>query len=130
MIPLFIEALRQAERPTVHGDGGQSRAFTYIADVVAANLAVATAPSDKCQGQVYNIASDRSWSLLELLAVFVEILGVDQKQRHTATRAGDIRDSSADIAEARRALHYSPVVGLEEGLRRSISWFDSRHPET
>ena len=125
VIPLFISALRRGEPPVVHGDGGQSRAFTYIDDVVAANLAVAGAPSTACQGQAYNIANDQSCSLLDLLATLGRILGVDPRPHHTDPRAGDIRDSSADITEAKKVFDYAPAVGLEEGLRRSIAWFDA-----
>ncbi len=126
VIPLFIRALRQGEPPVVHGDGGQSRAFTYIDDVVVANLAVAGAPSATCQGQAYNIANDRSCSLLELLTTLGRILGVEPRPSHTQPRAGDIRDSSADISAARHVFGYQPKVSLEEGLRRSIAWFDAR----
>ena len=125
VIPLFISALRRGEPPVVHGDGGQSRAFTYIDDVVAANLAVAGAPSETCQGQAYNIANDRSYSLMDLLATLGRILGVVPRPRHTDPRAGDIRDSSADITLAREVFGYRPAVSLDEGLRRSVAWFDA-----
>ena len=123
VIPLFIEALREGRSPMVHGDGGQSRAFTYIDDVVGANLAAAAAPAEACAGQVYNIASDESHSLLELLDVLGRIIGVTPQPRHVDTRPGDIRNSRADITAARRSLGYEPRVGFEEGLRRAVAWF-------
>jgi UDP-glucose 4-epimerase len=126
VIPLFVEALRSGERPIVHGDGGQSRAFTYIDDVVAANLAAAAAPAGACAGQVYNIASDESHDLLELLDLLGHILGVTPRPQHVDPRPGDIRNSRADITAARTALGYEPKVGFEEGLRRAVAWFERR----
>ena len=126
VIPLFIQALRDGEAPMVHGDGGQSRAFTYIDDVVAANLAAAAAPAQACAGQVYNIASDESHSLLELLDVLGRILGVTPRPHHGDPRPGDIRNSRADITAARTGLGYEPKVGFEDGLRRAVDWFERR----
>ena len=127
VIPLFIQALHDGEAPVVHGDGGQSRAFTYIDDVVAANLAAAAAPATACAGQVYNIASDGSHSLLELLQVLGRIVGVTAIPRHVDPRPGDIRDSRADITAARTNLGFEPRVGFEDGLRRAVAWFDRAH---
>jgi UDP-glucose 4-epimerase len=128
VIPLFIEALRRGEAPTVHGDGGQSRSFTYIDDVVAANLAALAAPAAACRGRIYNIAGDASYSLLELLAALGRILGVVPAPRFTDPRAGDIRDSRADISSARAHLGFEPRVEFEEGLRRAVAWFEDRDP--
>ena len=125
VIPLFVHALRQGDRPVVHGDGGQSRAFTYIDDVVAANMAAAAAPATACAGQVYNIASDESHSLLELLDLLGRIIGVTPNPHHVDPRAGDIRNSRADISAARAGLGYEPKVGFEEGLQRAVEWFVS-----
>ncbi len=132
VIPLFIKALREGEAPIVHGDGQQSRAFTYIDDVVAANLAVATASSSACAGQVYNIASSESHTLLELLDVLGGILSVTPDPYPVDPRPGDIRSSRADISAARAALAYEPRTSFEEGLRRAVAWFegvDARGPE-
>jgi nucleoside-diphosphate-sugar epimerase len=126
VIPLFIEALRGGSQPVVHGDGGQSRAFTYIDDVVAANLAAASAPASACAGHVYNIANDRSHSLLELLDILGRILGVSPRPQHVDTRQGDIRDSRADVSAARDALGFEAKVDFEEGLRRAVAWFQGR----
>ena len=126
VIPLFIEALRDGKQPVVHGDGGQSRAFTYIDDVVAANVAASAAPAEACAGQVYNIANEESHSLLELLAVLSRILGVQAKPQHTEARPGDIRNSLADVTAARMALGFKAQVGFEQGLQRAVDWFQSR----
>ena len=126
VIPLFIEALRDGKQPVVHGDGGQSRAFTYIDDVVAANVAAAVAPAEACAGQVYNIASEESHSLLELLEILSRILGVEARPHHSDARPGDIRSSRADVTSARTALGFKAQVDFEDGLRRAVSWFESR----
>ena len=123
VIPLFVQALRDGAQPVVHGDGGQSRAFTYIDDVVAANMAAATAPARACAGQVYNIANERSHSLLELLEILGRLLGVRPEPHHVDPRPGDIRSSRADITAAREALGFDPKVDFAEGLRRAVAWF-------
>lgn len=126
VIPLFTDALRTGTRPIVHGDGLQSRSFAYVDDVVEANLAAARAPADACSGRAYNIAGDRSCSLLELLEELGTILGVDVDPEHTEPRAGDVRHSSADLTAAARDLAWQPTVGLPEGLRRTVDWFTVR----
>ena len=126
VIPLFIEALRDGKQPVVHGDGGQSRAFTYIDDVVAANVAASVAPAEACAGQVYNIANEESHSLLELLDILSRILGVQVKPHHADARPGDIRSSRADVTAARTALGFKAQVDFEEGLRRAVDWFEHR----
>ena len=119
VIPLFLAALRTGEPPVVHGDGRQSRAFVYVGDAVAANLAAASAPAGHCRGPAYNVAGRRSIDLLELL----EILGVEPRPVHVEPRPGDVRHTSADITAAGRGLGFEPQVSLEEGLRRTVEWF-------
>lgn len=126
VIPLFIEALRAGRAPTVHGDGRQSRAFTYIDDVVAANLAAIAAPASACEGQIYNIAGSVSHSLLDLLEVLGRILGVEPKPEVSNPRPGDIRDSRADNSRAKAVLGFEPAMSFEEGLRRAVAWFVAR----
>lgn len=123
VIPLFIDALRSGRAPLVHGDGEQSRDFTFIDDTVAANLAAATAPADVASGGIYNIACGDRHSLLELLAVLGRILGVDVAPSFGASRPGDVRNSCADISAARRDLAYEPRVSFEDGLERTVAWF-------
>lgn len=130
VIPLFIEALRAGEQPTVHGDGGQSRAFTYIDDVVRANQAAAAAPPEACRGQIYNIAGGLSYSLLDLLDVLGRILGVEPRPLHVEARAGDIRNSRADNSLAKANLGFEPEVGFEDGLRRAVDWFTRREQDS
>jgi UDP-glucose 4-epimerase len=123
VIPLFIDALRKHEAPIVHGDGRQSRDFTFIADTIRATLAAAAAPAERCAGHVYNVAPGESHDLLELLDILGRLLDVEPKPEHTAVRAGDVRRTMADPSAARRDLGFSCEVGFEEGLRRTVDWF-------
>jgi UDP-glucose 4-epimerase len=126
VIPLFIEALRNSTSPIVHGDGRQSRDFTYIDDVVAANLAAASAPAERCSGKAYNIAGGQACSLLELLDLLGAILGVEPSPIHAEVRPGDVRHTRADISAAATDLGHRPVVTFEEGLARTVRWFEQR----
>ncbi|HEX2192957.1 MAG TPA: NAD-dependent epimerase/dehydratase family protein [Acidimicrobiales bacterium] len=125
VIPLFLAALRTGEAPVVHGDGRQSRAFVFVEDAVAANVAAATAPGEHCGGQAYNVAGRRSVDLLELLEIMGGILGVEPRPVHVDPRPGDVRHTSADISAAERALGFEPKVDLDEGLRRTVEWFST-----
>jgi UDP-glucose 4-epimerase len=123
VIPLFISALRRGEPPIIHGDGLQSRDFTFIGDAVAANLAAAVARASACSGKAYNIAGGGSYSLLDLLAVLQRALDVDCHPVHGDPRPGDVRHTRASIDSAARDLGHKPRVGFEEGLKRTIDWF-------
>jgi len=125
VIPKFLRAMRAGQRPTVHGDGEQSRDFTYIDDVVRANMLAAEASG--VSGKVYNLACGRRTSLLELVARMNALLGTDIKPVHEAPRPGDVRHSQADISAAEADLGYSPRVGIDEGLRRCLEWYSSNH---
>jgi UDP-glucose 4-epimerase len=124
VIPLFMAALLGGEPPKVHGDGTQSRDFTYIEDVVRANLAAAGAGSH-ASGRVYNIAGGREHSLLELLTILRDAIGVTVTPVHTQPRAGDLRHSCADASRARAELGWEAEVSFEEGLRRTVDWLAS-----
>ena len=126
VIPLFIEALMRNERPVVHGDGLQSRAFTYIDDAIAANMAAFTAPAAKCEGRAYNIAGAESVTLIELLAALGRTIGVTPRPVFAAPRAGDVRASAADISAARSDLGFHPMVSFEEGLQQTTAWMATR----
>ena len=123
MIPLFIDAIRRGEHPTVHGDGLQSRDFSYVTDAVAANFAAAAAPGEECSGRAYNIAVGESYSLLDLLAILQKVLSVEIEPVHTEPRAGDVRHTRADLAAAHRDLGFGCEVDFKDGLRRSVAWF-------
>ncbi len=121
VIPLFITWLINGKAPVVFGDGEQSRDFAYVGNVVDANILAMTATA--AVGKSFNVANGRSTTLLELLNVLGRLLDVEVKPDFQPPRAGDIRDSMADISAAIRSLGYSPQVGLEEGLKRSISYY-------
>jgi len=125
VIPLFIDALRDSRSPEVHGDGKQSRDFTYVSDVVEANLAAAAAPDDVCRGRAYNVAGGSEHSLLDLLEALGAILDVDPRPVHTDPRPGDVRHTCADVSAMRRDLGFECRVGLEAGLERTVEWFSA-----
>jgi UDP-glucose 4-epimerase len=121
VIPLFITAILNGRKPIFYGDGNQSRDFTYVANVVQANLRAADTPG--VSGMVFNAACGRTTTLLELLAELNRALGTDVAADHQPPRVGDILESLADISLARKHLGYEPQVGLAEGLRRSIDYY-------
>lgn len=118
VIPRFLQAMLAGERPTVFGDGEQTRDFVSIDDVVRANLLAADAPA--AVGHAVNIGSGAQTSLNAVLHVAGELLGIDPQPEYHAPRPGDVRDSVADIALARRLLGYEPQVTFREGLASMI----------
>jgi nucleoside-diphosphate-sugar epimerase len=121
VISLFIKAVIAGRGPTIHGDGEQTRDFTYVANVVDGVLRAAHAPG--VSGEVINLATGSKISLNELLRTLKQIAGSTIEPTYGPTRVGDVRDSQADISKAERLLGYRPIVGLEEGLRRTVAWF-------
>ncbi len=119
VIPRFITALRDGGRPTVFGDGEQTRDFTFVANVVQANRKACTAPPEAL-GLAYNVACEERISLNGLLGVLGELMGKKADPLHAPARSGDIRHSLADIARARTLLGYAPEITLREGLRRTV----------
>ena len=120
VVPLFIEALRTGARPIVHGDGRQRRDFTFVVDVARANLLAADADATRCSGQTYNVAGGQRATVLELLETIGRVLGVTPDPVHDKPRAGDVRDSEADLTAIAADLGYGPTVSLETGLRLTI----------
>ena len=123
VIPLFITKLLSGQSPVVFGDGLQSRDFTFVENVVHGNLLAATAAG--APGKTFNLADGRSTTLLQLLSLLAELLEVEVNPIHEAPRAGDVRESLADITAARAVLGYEPKVTFEAGLRRSIDYYRS-----
>jgi UDP-glucose 4-epimerase len=126
VVPLFIGALLSGQAPVVHGDGRQSRDFTFVDDVVEANLAAANASAEDVTGKVFNIACGGSHSLIDLLETLGNLLGVVVAPVHTEGRAGDVRHSQADVSAARARLGFTARVSFEEGIGRTIAWVRSR----
>jgi UDP-glucose 4-epimerase len=123
VIPIFVSKMLRGERPTVFGDGLQSRDFVFVSDVVAANLLAADAK--EAVGESINVACGRQSTLLDLIAAINGALGTDIEPIFAPPRAGDVRDSMADIAKAKKCLGYAPKVDLAEGLKRSIEYYRS-----
>lgn len=122
VIPLFINAVLNDRSPIIHGDGGQTRDFTFVDDIVAANLACCRAP-ESAVGGVYNVAWGNRISIRELALLIAEILGKKISPIHEPSRAGDVRDSQADSTRARELLGWEPKVSFAEGIRRTIAWY-------
>ena len=124
VIPLFIQAFIDGERPSIHGDGKQTRDFTYVENVVNANLLACR--SSLAPGHVFNIACGQRYSLLDLFNVLKNIFHSEIQPMHTEPRPGDIRDSLADINLAKEILGYEVKVSFEEGLKRTVASFESK----
>jgi nucleoside-diphosphate-sugar epimerase len=123
VVPIFTSLMAADKPATVHGDGEQSRDFCYIDNVVSANLLACSAPAEEAAGKAFNVACEKSHTINELVAGLNGLLGKKIEPKHTASREGDVRDSLADIALARRHLGYEPGVQFEEGLSLTVEWF-------
>jgi UDP-glucose 4-epimerase len=121
VIPKFVTQMLAGERPTIFGDGRQSRDFTYIDNVVHGNLLAADAPS--AVGRTINVACGESFDLLELVKGINKALGTKIDPIFEPARAGDVRESLADISVARELLDYQPMIGFQEGLSRTIDYY-------
>jgi nucleoside-diphosphate-sugar epimerase len=122
----FITLMLRGERPTIYGDGEQSRDFNYIDNAVAANLLAATAPAADAAGKTFNIATGHRFSLNETVELLKPLTGFTGEPVYATERAGDIKHSLADIAQAQDKLKYQPLVDFQEGLRRTVEWYRSR----
>ena len=123
VIPRFVSMILSGSRPTIYGDGQQSRDFVFVGDVAKANLLAATVPG--IAGGTFNIGRGERTTLLELLTRLREILGQDIQPIHEPARIGDVRDSLADITQARLGLGFEPDVSIAEGLARSVDYYRS-----
>lgn len=120
VIPKFIGAALAGKRPVIYGDGEQSRDFTYVENVVAANLLACKAAG--ASGETINIACGTRVTLNELAQLIGKLVGNESKPVYETSRTGDVKHSLADIGKAQRLLGYAPKIGLEEGLRRTVEW--------
>jgi UDP-glucose 4-epimerase len=119
----FITLMLRGERPTIYGDGEQSRDFNYIDNAVSANLLAATAPEKDVAGETFNIATGHRYDLNQTFALLKPLTVYSGEVEYAAERKGDIKHSLADISRAQQKLGYQPLVNFEEGLRRTVDWY-------
>jgi UDP-glucose 4-epimerase len=122
----FITQMLRGEQPTIHGDGEQSRDFTYIDNAVDANLLACTAPAQKAVGQMFNVATGRRVTLNETFKLLQGLTSYKGQPNYGPERGGDIKHSLADISKAEAGLDYKPKVDFEEGLLRTVDWYRSK----
>ncbi len=125
VLAIFCRQMLAGEQPTIYGDGEQSRDFTYIDNVVHANLLAAAAPAEKVSGRMINMATGSRITLNDTFAILRALTGYNGQPAYVPPRAGDIRDSLADIRLAGELLGYAPIVDFREGLRRTVEWYRS-----
>jgi UDP-glucose 4-epimerase len=119
VISIFIKRMSEGQPPTIYGDGTQTRDFTYVTNAVAANLAAMRHP-EPLGGDVLNVGSGQSISLLDLVASLNAVLGTELRPEFQPARAGDVRDSLASLDRISQIIGYQPLIGFEEGLRRTV----------
>jgi UDP-glucose 4-epimerase len=125
VISLFVKALSAGQAPTIYGDGRQTRDFTYVGDVVDGVLRCCEAPN--AAGEVINVAAGGRVSLLELVHQLQGLLKQPLDPTFQPAREGDVRDSQADIFKARKLLGFDPKIPFDEGLRRTVEWYQRAH---
>ena len=123
VLAIFCRKMLAGEQPTIYGDGEPSRDFTYIDNVVRGNLLAAAAPAEKISGRMMNLATGSRTTLNQTFAILRELTGYSGEPAYAADRAGDIRDSLADIRLAKELLGYEPAVDFRDGLRRTVEWY-------
>jgi UDP-glucose 4-epimerase len=119
----FILLMLKGEQPTIHGDGTQSRDFTYVDNAVSANLLACKAPAPEVAGRVFNVATGRRIDLNETFEVLKKITGYKGDVKYGPERAGDVKHSLADLTRTQQHLGYQPKVNFEDGLRRTVDWY-------
>jgi nucleoside-diphosphate-sugar epimerase len=123
VLAIFCRKMLRGEQPTIYGDGEQSRDFTYIDNVVHANLLAAEAPAEKVSGQMMNAATGSRITLNQTFRILSDLTGYKGEPAYGPARTGDIKDSLADIEKAKDRLGYQPLVDFREGLRRTVEWY-------
>jgi UDP-glucose 4-epimerase len=123
VLAIFCRMMLAGEQPTIYGDGEQSRDFTFIENVVAANLLAAAAPAETVSGRMMNLATGSAITLNQTFEILCGLTGYRGKPAYAEARSGDIRHSLADIGLARELLCYAPSVDFAEGLRRTVEWY-------
>ncbi len=130
VIPLFVTAILNGKPPTVYGDGKQTRDFTFVRNVVNANMLAATCENEDANGQVVNVACGGSFSLLDLIVQINAVLGTKIEPEFAPARVGDVMHSLADIARAKELLGYEVEVDFAEGLDRTINYYKMQMAQT
>jgi len=125
VLAIFVTKMLQGEQPTIYGDGEQSRDFTYIDNVVSGNLLACEAPAEKAAGKFFNVATGTRVTLNVTYAILQNLTGYGKPPLYGLDRSGDIKHSLADISRARAALDYRTLVKFEEGLARTVKWYQS-----
>jgi len=125
VIPLFASAALEGRSPTINGDGEQTRDFTYIENVVLANLLAASSPAERVSGEVFNVGCGGRISINDLWRAIREAIGTDVEPVHGPPRPGDVKDSLADLTHLRERTGFEVRVGLEEGIRKTVEWIRS-----
>jgi UDP-N-acetylglucosamine/UDP-N-acetyl-alpha-D-glucosaminouronate 4-epimerase len=123
VIPLFMGCALRNESPTIHGDGEQTRDFTYIDNVIQANFLACVAPAEGCAGRVFNVGCGERISINRLWSEIAELTGASAEPVHTDGRAGDVRDSLASLDDIRAGLGFEIVVDLRQGLETTLEWY-------
>ena len=126
VIAVFTDRALEGRPPIINGDGEQTRDFTYVENVVQANLRACHAPAEGVAGEVFNVGCGERTSVNELWRIIREVIGADVDAQHASPRPGDVRDSLASLDRIRERLGYEVEVPLEEGLRRTVEWFRTR----
>ena len=128
VLAIFCSKLLAGEQPTIYGDGEQSRDFTFIENVVTANLLAADAPAEKVSGKMMNLATGAAVTLNQVFEILRGLTGYNGKPAYVEPRSGDIKHSLADIGRARELLGYVPQVDFREGIRRTVEWYKTTQP--
>ncbi len=130
VLAIFCRKMLAGEQPTIYGDGEQSRDFTYIENVVRANLLAAAAPAEKVSGSMMNLATGAAVTLNQAFEILCGLTGYRGAPAYAEARAGDIRHSLADIRRARELLGFAPQVDFREGIHRTVEWYKTSQPKT
>jgi len=128
VLAIFISKMLAGEQPTINGDGEQSRDFTFVENVVNANLQACQAPAGAAAGRAFNVACNRRVTLNETYSLLQALTSYHGAANYGPERSGDIKHSLADITRAEVCLGFRPSVGFEEGLRRTVAWYQERRP--
>jgi UDP-glucose 4-epimerase len=126
VIPMFIFKMLKGESPVVEWDGKQSRDFTYVGNVVEANLNACVVPN--VSGEFFNIACGSTVSIIAIVTELNKLLGTNIKPKYAPKRRGDVRKTCADVSKMRKMLRIKKIVGFEEGLKRTLEWFSDARP--